>query len=239
MLAVLHTWTGSLSYHPHVHFMVTGGGVDSNGQWAASKDKYLVPIRALSKMIRGKFAKVLRKNHPDIYNSIDPDTWTTDWVVHSLHYKRGNQAVLKYLARYVFRIAITNHRIISMDKTHVTFRYKDRRAGKWRTCRVEGGEFIRRFLQHVLPRGFHKIRYYGIWHTSSNYYAGKLAKQLLVADTLMNNQAYQEYSQDGSEEQPLADDKKIKCPYCKSDKLRLLRKLPRPRSRSPSPETFT
>ncbi len=190
-------------------------------------------------MIRGKFAKVLRKNHPDIYNSIDPDTWTTDWVVHSLHYKRGNQAVLKYLARYVFRIAITNHRIISMDKTHVTFRYKDRRAGKWRTCRVEGGEFIRRFLQHVLPRGFHKIRYYGIWHTSSNYYAGKLAKQLLVADTLMNNQAYQEYSQDGSEEQPLADDKKIKCPYCKSDKLRLLRKLPRPRSRSPSPETFT
>jgi hypothetical protein len=219
--------------------MVTGGGVDSNGQWAACKDKYLVPVRALSKMIRGKFAKVLRKNHPDIYNSIDPATWTIDWVVHSLHYKKGHQAVLKYLARYVFRIAITNHRIISMDETHVTFRYKDRRAGKWRTCRVEGCEFIRRFLQHALPRGFHKIRYYGIWHTSSNYYTGKLVKQLLVTDTSMGNEMCREYSDDNPEDQQLASDKKIKCPYCKSDKLRLLRKLPRPRSRSPSPETFT
>ena len=232
MLAVLHTWTASLSYHPHVHLLVTGGGVDHNGQWVSCRNKYLVPVKALSKLIRGKFAARLKKNHRDLYNSVAPDTWSTDWVAHSLHYGKGHSVVLKYLARYVFRIAITNHRIVSMDQTHVTYKYKDRRAGKWRTCRVEGCEFIRRYLQHVLPKGFHKVRYYGIWHTSSDYHVSRLVMQMAVADASTDIHLNQENPQ----EQQHAQDKGIKCPYCGSDRLQLLQRLPRPRSRSPSAE---
>ena len=167
ILTVLHTWASNLAYHPHVHMLVTGGGVDKDGRWVSCKDKYLVPVKALSKLIRGKFAARLRRSHKDLCCHIDPTTWSKDWVVHSLHYGQGESVVLNYLARYVFRIAITNHRIISMDQTHVTFRYKDRKGGRWVTSRIEGSEFIRRYLQHVLPKGFHKVRYYGIWHTSS------------------------------------------------------------------------
>ncbi len=234
ILAVMHTWTGSLSYHPHVHMLVTGGGVSPDGQWVSCKNKYLVSVRALSRLIRGKFAARLKKNHIELYNSIDTETWSTDWVVHSLHYNKGQAAVLKYLSRYVFRIAITNHRIVSMDQTHVTFRYKDRRAKKWRTCRVEGCEFIRRYLQHVLPKGFHKVRYYGIWHSSSNYYVGKLAKQMALTDEATVNDL--SLQADSPQEKLLVQNKEIKCPHCGSEQLQLLQRLPRPRSRSPSAE---
>ena len=237
MLAVLHTWTNNLMYHPHVHLLVTGGGVDDNGHWMACKNKYLVAVKALSKLIRGKFASRLKKKHRDLYHSVDPDTWSKDWVVHSLHYGKGESFVLKYLARYVFRIAITNHRIIGMDKTHVTFRYKDRRAGKWRTCRLEGCEFIRRYLQHVLPKGFHKVRYYGIWHASSNNHVSRLAGRMAIAGISTDDQPSQGQMENCPEqEQQSVVGKEIKCPYCGGDRLELLERLPRPRSRSPSAE---
>ena len=236
ILAVLHTWTNNLLYHPHVHMLVTGGGVDNDGQWMACKNKYLVAVKALSKLIRGKLASRLKKKHYDLYNSVDPDTWSKDWVAHSLHYGKGESFVLKYLARYVFRIAITNHRIIGMDKTHVTFRYKDRRTGKWRTSRLEGCEFIRRYLQHVLPKGFHKVRYYGIWHASSNNHVSRLARLMAIAGMSTDNQLSQGQMENSPEEQELTQTKEIKCPYCGGHRLELLKKLPRPRSRSPSAE---
>ncbi len=148
------------------------------------KKKYLVPVKALSKLIRGKFAARLRRSHKDLYRHVDPRTWSKDWVVHSLHYGQGEHVVLNYLARYVFRIAITNHRIISMDQSHVTFRYKDRKGGRWVTCRIEGVEFIRRYLQHVLPKGFHKVRYYGIWHKSNANHVSTLASSIILAAIL-------------------------------------------------------
>ena len=236
MLAVLHTWTNNLMYHPHVHLLVTGGGVDDNGHWMACKNKYLVAVKALSKLIRGKFASRLKKKHSDLYNSVDPDTWSKDWVAHSLHYGKGESFVLKYLARYVFRIAITNHRIIGMDQTHVTFRYKDRKGGRWVTSRLEGCEFIRRYLQHVLPKGFHKVRYYGIWHSSSNNHVSKLARLMAIAGMSTDNQLSQGQMGGNPEEQEPTQTKEIKCPYCGSDRLELLERLPRPRSRSPSAE---
>jgi len=232
ILAVLHTWTSHLTYHPHVHMLVTGGGVHDDGQWMSCKHQYLVPVKALSKLICGKFAARLRKSENDLYRHVDPMTWSKDWVVHSLHYGQGKSVVLQYLARYVFRIAITNHRIISMDKTHVTFRYKDRKARKWRLCKVHGCEFIRRYLQHVLPKGFHKVRYYGIWHASSHHHVSKLARQMAIAD--ISNQLHPDPLKNTPEEPAVAG--KIKCPYCGSDRLELLEKLPRPRSRSPSTE---
>jgi len=234
ILAVLHTWRGDLGYHPHVHLLVTGGGVDDSGNWVSCKNKFLVPVTALSKLIRGKLCARLRKSNSDLYSQIDPVTWSKDWVVHCLHYRQGQNAVLKYLARYVFRIAITNHRIIGMDQTHVTFRYKDRRAGKWKTCRIEGIEFIRRYLQHTLPKGFHKVRYYGIWHKSNannvNVLANKFAISAATAALPL-----QDISADNAETtaEPIPN-KPLRCPHCGSDHLVPIKKLPRLRARSPS-----
>jgi len=123
-----------------------------------------------------------------------------------------------------------------MDKTHVTLRYKDRRAGKWRTCRLDGCEFIRRYLQHVLPKGFHKVRYYGIWHASCNNHVSKLAGRMAIAGMSTDNQLSQGQMENCPEEQEIVASKEIKCPHCGSDRLELLERLPRPRSRSPSAE---
>jgi len=234
ILAVLHTWASNLAYHPHVHMLVTGGGVNDDGQWMSCKNKYLVPVKALSKLIRGKFAARLRKSNNDLYRNIDPVTWSKDWVAHSLHYGKGHSVVLKYLARYVFRIAITNQRIISMDKTHVTFRYKDRKVGRWVTTRIEGCEFIRRYLQHVLPKGFHKVRYYGIWHKSNTNHVSTLAESITLAAIMSGRPLTETENKDQA-----ITVKKLKCPHCGSDQLILLEQLPRPRSRSPSSEIFT
>jgi hypothetical protein len=231
ILAVLHTWAGHLTYHPHVHLLVTGGGVDQQGQWVACKNKYLVPVKALSKLIRGKLAAQLKKDYPDLHQQVTADTWIKDWVVHSIHYPQGSKAVLNYLGRYVFRIAITNNRILSMDHTHVTFKYKDRRAGKWKTQKLLGCEFLRRYLQHVLPKGFHKVRYYGLWHPSSKHNVKKLICSLAVAEQMSeppSTLSPQESTAENAQDQPL------KCPHCGSEQLHLMQTLPRPRARSPS-----
>ena len=133
--------------------------------------------------------------------------------------------------RHGFRIAITNHRIISMDETYMTFRYKDRKGGRWVTSRIEGCEFIRRYLQHVLPKGFHKVRYYGIWHKSNANHVSTLANSMTLA-AIMSGRPITQTENEG---QPITG-KTLKCPHCGSDQLILLGKLPRPRARSPSPE---
>jgi hypothetical protein len=234
ILAVLHTWANNLTYHTHVHMLVTGGGVDNNGRWISCKKKYLVPVKALSRRIRRKFKARLKRRDYDLYRSVDPSTWSKEWVAHSLHYGQGQDVVLKYLARYVFRIAITNHRIINMDKTHVTFRYKDRKGGRWITSRIEGCEFIRRYLQHVLPKGFHKVRYYGIWHTSNSNHVSTLVAPMSIA-AMMSGRTPAKPEGEG-----LATPvKTLKCPHCGSDQLISLERLPRPRSRSPSHQRLT
>jgi hypothetical protein len=231
ILAVLHTWASNLTYHPHVHLLVTGGGVDPQGQWVPCKNKYLVPVKALSKLIRGKLAGRLKKNYPALYQQVDSATWTKDWVVHSLHYGQGPMAVLNYLGRYVFRIAITNHRILSMDDTHVTFKYKDRQTGKWKTQKLQGCEFIRRYLQHVLPKGFHKVRYYGLWHPSHRHYVKKLIASWAVAEEMPEPPSTPEPQEATTEN---THDQTLKCPHCGSEQLQLIITLPRPRARSPS-----
>jgi uncharacterized Zn-finger protein len=115
-------------------------------------------------MIAKRFAKALKKGHPDLFEQIPAKAWKRQWCSYCKPYGTGKDAILQYLARYVFRIAITNHRLVSMDESHVTLRYKDHATGQWKTERLEGVEFLRRFLLHVLPKGFHKVRYYGLWH---------------------------------------------------------------------------
>ncbi|CAN5901397.1 IS91 family transposase [soil metagenome] len=181
ILAVLHTWTRALVYHPHVHCLVPGGGLAPDGQtWAAARADFLVPVRALSVHFRARFLARLRAQLPEVV--LPPRLWQTPWVVYCKPAVQGSGAVLHYLARYVHRVAITNARLVSVTHEQVTFRYRDRRdagAGAWRAMTLSADAFLRRFLQHVLPRGFHKVRYYGIWHPS----AASLRARLTLALT--------------------------------------------------------
>jgi hypothetical protein len=165
ILSVLHTWNGRVGYHPHVHMLITGGGITPDGQhWQPARGEFLVPVAVLSRKIAAKFREALERTRPDVFAHVPPDIWRREWVSFVKHYGHGNDAVLNYLSRYVFRTAISNARILGMDQTHVTFRWKDRHAQAWCIQRVPGVKFLRRFLQHVLPRGFHKVRYYGLCH---------------------------------------------------------------------------
>lgn len=167
ILSVLHTWNGQLGYHPHVHMLITGGGIAPDGQhWEPARGEFLVPVAVLSRKIAAKFRDALKATQPEVFAGIPQTVWQREWVSFCKHYGCGQEAVLNYLSRYVFRTAISNARILDMDQTHVTFRWKDRDAQTWRTERLPGVEFLRRFLQHVLPRGFHRVRYYGLWHSS-------------------------------------------------------------------------
>lgn len=167
ILMILHTWTGLLLYHPHTHLLVTGGGVCDDGlSWSEPPGRFLVPVKALSKLIAARFRDGLKEAKPDVFNRLPRKTWKREWCSFCKHYGRGKRAVLDYLARYAFRIAITNNRIVAMDDTHVTFKYKQRETNEWKLCRLPGLEFLRRFFMHVLPKGFHKLRYYGLWHYS-------------------------------------------------------------------------
>lgn len=180
ILAVLHTWTQQLLYHPHVHCLVTGGGVSDDGQqWHPARNDFLVPFAALAKLVRGKLRAALSKRRPDLV--VPEATWSKRWVVHCTAWGEGDEAVLRYLARYVFRMAITNSRIVGLDESGVTLRHKHRASNRWRTIRLSGHEFMRRFLQHVLPKGLHKVRYYGLWNPARREQAVRARLLLLLS----------------------------------------------------------
>ena len=180
ILAVLHTWTQQLLYHPHVHCLVTGGGVSQDGQhWQPARNDFLVPTKALAKLVRGKLRAALGKRRPDLM--VPEAVWCKPWVVHCTAWGEGEEAVLNYLARYVFRVAITNSRMVGLDENGVIIRHKHRASNRWRTLRLSGHEFMRRFLNHVLPKGLHKVRYYGLWHSARREQAAR-ARLLLVFD---------------------------------------------------------
>jgi ribosomal protein L37AE/L43A len=159
MVGVLHTWTRALIYHPHVHYIVTGGGLSQNGNWKSSREDFLVPVKALSVIFRAKFRVFLKKT--ELFDQVDGRVWKKQWVVHSEPVGSG-EAAFKYLAPYVFRVAISNNRILKLKDGRVTFKYKDSASDKTRFCTVTAEEFLRRFLQHVLPERFVKVRYYGL-----------------------------------------------------------------------------
>jgi hypothetical protein len=156
---VLHTWGRTLEYHPHVHYVVPGGGPSADGShWMPSRADFFVPDKALSKLCRARFRDAMRA--AGLFEAIDPVVWKKDWVVKTVAVGDG-RAALKYLAAYVFRVAIGDHRILSLEEGHVTFSYRKSGARRPRRMRLDATEFLRRFLQHVLPSGFQKVRHYG------------------------------------------------------------------------------
>jgi hypothetical protein len=241
VLAVLHTWTQQLNLHPHVHCLVSGGGISGDANtWHSARRKFLLPIKALAKLVRGKFRASLRRKRPDLV--IADAIWRVPWILHVTAWGNGEQAVLDYLARYVFRIALTNARIVGLDEKTVTIQYKDRRTGRPRTCRLSGEEFMRRFLQHVLPRGFHKVRYFGLWHPIQRHNAARVRQmlQLQVPHPSRAQSPKLELAQDpvdallvpaDAESVPLIEPRI--CPHCHQGRLILIRKLTRPQAMGP------
>jgi hypothetical protein len=156
---VLHTWGRQLQYHPHIHYVVPGGGFDSHdGRWHAADRGFFLPVRALSPIFRAKFRDAMREL--GLLSEIGADLWTVDWNVNCQPVGDA-QASLKYLSRYVFKVGISEGRIVRADDAEVVFRYRKVGSQRQRTMALAPAEFIRRFLQHVLPTGFMKVRYFG------------------------------------------------------------------------------
>src|SRR5438046_5684876 len=176
MVGVLHTWTRQLLYHPHVHYIVTGGGLTNEGRWRSARKDFLVPVKALSRIFRAKFRDALKQSA--LFALVDPRVWFNDWVVHSEPVGSGEQA-FKYLAPYIFRVALSNNRILKLHHGAVTFSYKESATDQLKRCTVTAEEFIRRFLQHVLPPRFIKVRYYGLL-SPNNRKLLQQARQLLA-----------------------------------------------------------
>ncbi|HUV32129.1 MAG TPA: IS91 family transposase [Devosiaceae bacterium] len=191
MTSVLHTWGSAMTHHPHVHIIVPGGGLSEDGEcWVACRPGFFLPVRVLSRLFRRLFLTGLAAIHAagrlrffgELAGLADPDAFAdhiaplrkSEWVVYAKAPFGGPQAVLAYLSRYTHRIAISNSRLIAADANTVTFRVKDYRIDgpdRYKTMRLEAHEFIRRFLMHVLPRGFHRIRHYGFFgngHRAAN-----------------------------------------------------------------------
>lgn len=156
---VLHTWGRTQEYHPHIHYVVAGGALSIRDRtWHPSRIDFYLPVRALSKIFRAKFKDAMIK--AGLFEHIPAEVWLQEWNV-NCQAVGESQASLKYLAPYVFKVAISNHRIVKVEEHTVFFRYRKTHSNRWRTMALDAMEFMRRFLQHVLPTGFMKVRYYG------------------------------------------------------------------------------
>ena len=163
---VLHTWGRQLQYHPHLHFVVPGGGLsEDRSRWMASRTHFFVHVKAASRMFRRLLKKAFRI--AGLLPQVNPIVWSTEFNVNCQAVGSGASS-LKYLAPYVFRVAISNHRILSAENHQVTFGYRKPNSRRLRTTTIDTLEFIRRFLQHVLPTGFMKIRHYGFLSKSGS-----------------------------------------------------------------------
>jgi hypothetical protein len=224
---VLHTWGSALTHHPHVHGIVPGGGLSPDGErWIACKPGFFLPVRVLSRLFRRRFIEELDKAHRmgqlQFFGDYVPlrevaafSDWLAplrkcEWVVYAKRPFAGPAAVLAYLSRYTHRVAISNSRLLALDERGVSFKWKDYRArGKTRhkSMTLATGEFMRRFLLHVLPGGFHRIRHYGLIANSGRKDNLARARELLQVAPVIDNDAGTETT--GESVQPT-----FVCPHC-------------------------
>ena len=201
--AVLHTWGSAMTHHPHVHMIVPGGGLSEDGsRWIGSRDNFLVHVHVLAAKFRGKFLAMLSEAHADgklhFFNThaglANPKTFKRflgplrhlDWIVYCKPPFAGPERVLRYLSRYTHRVAISNRRLVAVGDGGIAFRYKDYRINgpsRWKTMTLAPAEFIRRFLIHVLPKGFHRIRHYGLFANGNRKETIARARELLAVAT--------------------------------------------------------
>ena len=229
LTAVLHTWGSALSHHPHVHVIVPGGGLSPDGaRWIACNPGFFLPVRVLSRLFRRLFLESLTALHAagrlaffgdlaplaatDAFDAALAPLRRSDWFVYAKRPFAGPQAVLAYLARYTHRVAISNSRLIALDDAGVTFKWKDYRIkgrDRLRTMTLDADEFIRRFLLHVLPNGFHRIRHYGLFASAVRAHNIERARQLLASPKLSPQSAPAEADSDTQTPSPAH-----RCPCC-------------------------
>jgi hypothetical protein len=220
MVGILQTWTRDLRFHPHVHFLVPGGALSADGQrWLRAKNHFFVHVKPLANLFRGKMRHALHKE--GLLSQIPDITWRQAWVVDCRSVGKGESA-LKYLAPYVFRVALSNKRILKVENGQVTFRYQDGETKQQRTCTLSAQAFIHRFLQHVLPRGFVKVRYYGLLAPSNR-------SRLAQAKRLLGNTADPPVEPQTSDQDGVQEEKVVVCPHCGQPMQPMQRIRPRPR----------
>src|ERR687885_521680 len=209
LVGVLQTWTRDLRYHPHIHYLVPAGALAQDGaRWLVAKGRFLVHVKPLAALFRGKVRAGLRQLK--LEKEIASETWSKPWVVDCRPVGSG-QAALKYLAPYVFRVALSNNRIVGVANDQVTFRYRVGDTKKTKLCTVPAEEFIRRFLQHVLPKGFVKVRYFGLFSLGKRPALAQVRKLLAVqaaCSTLPSAEEGPSLSAQCEEPPP------VRCPAC-------------------------
>jgi hypothetical protein len=240
-LAVLHTWGQNLLHHPHVHCVVPAGGISPDGvRWIPCRPGFFLPVRVLSRVFRGKFIQGLKQAFarneltfpgalaelaaPRAFEQLLDQVVRHDWVVYAKRPFGGPEQVLKYLARYTHRVAISNERLIGLRNAQVTFRWKDyTQGGRQRRLTLAASEFIRRFLLHVLPTGFVKIRHYGFLANRFRSVRREQCRRLLNVPTpqcVSTDREPRDCSTDGDRESPLG-----RCPHCQQGRLRIVLRL--------------
>ncbi|MFO0617336.1 MAG: IS91 family transposase [Polyangiaceae bacterium] len=212
-LAVLHTWTRTLEWHPHIHMLVPGGGIGPDGRsWCAIPPRrrlYFVPVKALARLFRGRFLHLVRQALPSV--AIPQVPFSKNWVVFAKPTVQGADKVLAYLGRYVHRTAISDSSIVGCDDNSVSFGYRDSRDQCRKTMTLSGQEFLRRFLQHVPPHGLHRVRAFGLLHPAHR-------------PTLRRLQLLLQPRTDPSAAPPIARPRP-RCPYCAHTELLTLATL--------------
>jgi hypothetical protein len=224
LLGVLHTWTRTLTFHPHVHFLVTAGGLSVDGErWIDPRHRrFLVPCRVLSAVFRGLVKHGLKR--AGLLAKIEARFWRKPWVVHAQHAGRGGKA-LDYLARYVLRIAITNNRLERFEHDQVTFRYRDNRTQQLQRCVLPLSEFLRRFLLHVLPARFTKVRAYGLFGSRATGLRDKVRGLISSGEPAMPTTSPPLDREDQPATNtpgPAPADCEDRCPSCKQGTLRVV-----------------
>ncbi|WKZ34666.1 MAG: IS91 family transposase [Anaerolineales bacterium] len=212
LVGVLHTWTRNLIFHPHVHYLAPAGGLHADGKtWLPARQRFFLPVRALSKLFRAAFKRGLQKLK--LFDNVPSNVWTQDWVVHCKPVGDG-QAALKYLAPYIHRVAISNRRLLafnnggSMESSQVTFQYRASDTGQLKRCTLSVEQFFQRFLQHVLPHAFVKVRYFGFFGASVRRKLAAL--QIRLGSQVHDSAEHQAVSSPSAPETP----SKILCPTC-------------------------
>jgi hypothetical protein len=223
MIGALQTWTRDLRYHPHIHYILPGGGLAPDGKtWRPVKGKFLMPKKAVAKILRGKFRDGLKRL--GYYNKVPSMLWKQPWVVDIKKVGTGREA-LKYLAPYIFRVAISNKNILQVSDRDVTFQYRDSETKLYHRETLPAEKFIGRFLKHVLPKGFKKVRSFGLYHHKLRHKL-RIVKELLepITEPTKDQKPETEEPEKGTDVRPC----RFCCPKCRVEMIRI-GKIPRKR----------
>jgi hypothetical protein len=222
MIGILQSWTRDLRYHPHVHYLIPAGGLAPDGHtWRPTRHNYLLPEKPLARIFRAKLRDLLKEE--GLFHQVPRQIWRQNWVVDIVAVGSG-EAALKYLAPYIFRVVISNRNILDLKNGQVTFRYRQSKTNASRIATLPAQRFIGRFLQHVLPRGFQKVRTYGLFHPKQRSLLATVKEQLQPGSSVTQEPSSEPPSAHNLSCRPSA----VLCPHCACE-MTHVQEIPRKR----------